>query len=788
MEDAFLGDARWVSGGPYDFGTDDAGYYAPHRNHVLVGTVELDEGCVERMREAGATLRVAALGMFRAYVNGRRASEAELLGEWTNYTKLVYYRDLDVSDLLVPGTNVIAFEMGNGWYNPAPLTLFGKYDLRERLAEVGTPRLAAELRTAKAGRGGESLLCTDASWGWCEGQLLFNNVYLGEERDLSGFNPVLAASTEELRLKPVRVYDERRDLLPAPHPACVRAGLIEVVDIHEVVLADSSVALLADAGEMVTGFARLRGRSHASDVWTLSFAEGLGADGLPCLDSNLAGMVGLAIPGTGPKDGMLIPGGPGAPAIAAERDVVHCAEGETDFEGEFCVHSFRYVLIEDLTSLSLTYVHTGLEAAGSLDCGDDLLDRMADAALRTKLNNVHGIWEDCARERLGYGGDMVALCDSNLLAFDCEGLIRRTVRDFRNDQTMRGGVPETAPYMGIQSNGTGQGEGPLLWQLAYPYLLLKAHQYYGAQDLLAEEWPFVTRLVDYLLSWDAEELSTHCLGDHGSVATGENWKAGTPDKSFVGWCAVLWILQTACELAAAVGDGDVCERYCAARDELVVEVRRRFVHVDGSVGDGTQTSWAFAGFLEVIDAQAAGDALAREVRGADDVLTTGIFGTKMAFELLHHTGHDDVVEEWLRRDDWPSYQDMLADGSGALAEQFAKGIAGLGSLNHAMFSSYLQWLYQAVAGIEVAPDAVGADHLLLSPYLDVSSVGASVTYRTPAGEVSVRWERISGGEVRLKASWPSSVQVDFNLPAGWRVSECTCGEGSVVAVCSLSRT
>lgn len=45
------------------------------------------------------------------------------------------------------------------------------------------------------------------------------------------------------------------------------------------------------------------------------------------------------------------------------------------------------------------------------------LNELYAAALRTKLNNVHGVWEDCARERLSYGGDMVALSASNLMCF-----------------------------------------------------------------------------------------------------------------------------------------------------------------------------------------------------------------------------------------------------------------------------------------------------------------------------------------------------------------------------------
>ncbi len=762
---AFDGGSLWVSGEPYEYGADDAGYYDDHRNHVLFGTFE----AADSLATGPLTLRVAALGFFRAYVNGSRVGGCELLGEWTDYTKRVYYRDLDVSGLVRTGMNVVAIEMGNGWYNPSPLTLFGKYDLRRRLKEVGTPKVRVELFGIAPDGARSVVLSSDSSWRWCGGQLLFNNVYLGERHDLRGPNPAEAPRLEGLGLLPVTCSSEGRLCCPAPHPACARGTAIRVWDVRQVELPHGGTALLADAGQMVTGFARLVGASRAGDVWRLSFAEALGPDGLPCYDTNLAGLVGMTKPGRAVQG--LVPGGPGAPERAVEQDVVVCGEGQTSFEGRFCVHSFRYVLIEgleaeDLEELVCTPVHTGLVASGSLTCGNVLLDGLVDAAVRTKLNNVHGIWEDCARERLGYGGDIVALIDSNLLAFDCSGLLRRTVHDFRDGQTAAGGVPETAPYMGIQSNGTGQGEGPLLWQLAYPYLQLKAWQYYGDRDLVVEEWPHTLRFVDYLLGWDPEELSHHCLGDHGSVLT-KAWKSGTPDKDLAGWAAILWIVRTVARLARVVGDEDAEARLDAAAEGLVGRIRRRFVHEDGTIGDDTQTAWAFAGGLGIVDQGLAGSVLARKFAEEGDVLSTGIFGTKLAFEVLHHTGHDDVVEAWLLRRDDPSYEQMLADGSGALHEEFGKGGFGQGSLNHAMFSSYLQWMYQALGGIEVASDAVGADHVLVAPYLAACSQGATASYRTPRGDVRVCWERRDDGGVLVRASWPAGLRVDVHVPRGW---------------------
>ena len=733
---AFSSGAMWICGEPYAYGEHDADYYGIHRNHVLVRAFSLDS-------DSDLTLHIAVLGYARVTINGRRASADELVGDWTNYTKLVLWRSYDVGDLVHAGANEIRIELGNGWYNPAPLTLFGKYNLRERLAEVGTPSVMAELVDAE----GTVVLATDESWSWVEGQLTFNNLYLGERADLT---------LSESAPRPVVATPNTRTLEPSSVAACVRAGELEPVASRQ-----TEAGLLLDFGKIVSGFISLEFAAHAGDVVTLSFAEALGDDGLPLYEPNLAGLVGQYIP----EADVVVPGGPGAPERAIERDEVVCREGKNRFENTFCYHSFRYVLIEGLASDALCdiraiYVHTGMAQAGAISIGNERLQDMHEAAIRTKLNNIHGVWEDCARERLGYGGDMVALATSNLLSFDCEGLIRKTVRDFRNDQTAAGGVPETAPFMGIQSNGTGAGEGPLLWQLAYPYLCVKAYQWYGARDLVEREWPYLKRLADYLLSRDPEELSAHCLGDHGSVQTGDNWKAGTPDKEFAGWCTILWHARLAARLAGIAGEDP--SAYERAAEGLANQVRARFCRADGTVGDGTQTAYAFAGALGIVDAAQAADAIAASVKASDGVLSTGIFGTMLAFDLLHDNGYDSLVENWLLRDDEPSFSHMLASGSGVLAEQFYTKFS---SLNHAMFSSYVMWLYQSLAGVRVADDAVCSDKLDIRPFFSDRTNRVSAELRLRCGVVRSSWVR-SEGKVEFSLEVPEGVEARVTLPEG----------------------
>lgn len=63
-----------------------------------------------------AKVAVCGLGQFIFYINGQKISDHELDPAWTNYRKYVPYVTFDVTDALKIGENVIAAEVGNGWF------------------------------------------------------------------------------------------------------------------------------------------------------------------------------------------------------------------------------------------------------------------------------------------------------------------------------------------------------------------------------------------------------------------------------------------------------------------------------------------------------------------------------------------------------------------------------------------------------------------------------------------------------------------------------------------------
>ena len=173
---------------------------------------------------ASAVWRIASPGMRDAFVNGTRVT-ATALPLWTAYDRRVLEDEFDVAALLRCGEdNCLSLELGNGWWNPLPMKMWGRYNLRDTLAH-GTPAVRATLDIAFAD-GTHLQIVTDGSWEAANGPVLRNNIYLGER--LGGDRQV-AAVAEALARGAVRLHalevGAERAISPAPcgRPSAARA-------------------------------------------------------------------------------------------------------------------------------------------------------------------------------------------------------------------------------------------------------------------------------------------------------------------------------------------------------------------------------------------------------------------------------------------------------------------------------------------------------------------------------------------------------------------------------------
>ena len=140
-----------------------------------------------------ATLRIVGLGDYDAFLNGKRIAETGINQPWSQYEKTIYYRDFDVTALLVPGKNCLGVMLANSfWNNPNPPA--GRYNKTGPQRTADEPfRLCAEL-ILRGSDGAIQRIGSDATWRTTAGPVTFSHIFAGEDfdarRQLSGWDRV----------------------------------------------------------------------------------------------------------------------------------------------------------------------------------------------------------------------------------------------------------------------------------------------------------------------------------------------------------------------------------------------------------------------------------------------------------------------------------------------------------------------------------------------------------------------------------------------------------------------
>jgi alpha-L-rhamnosidase len=122
---------------------------------------------------------MSGLGYSEVYINNKKIGDHLLDPGFTAYGKQALYVTYDVTKSFSDKSiNTLGVMLGNGWYNPLPLRLFGQFNLRN-VQQTGRPCLMAQV-LIKYKDGTVETIATNESWQTAPGPVLRNNVYLGE--------------------------------------------------------------------------------------------------------------------------------------------------------------------------------------------------------------------------------------------------------------------------------------------------------------------------------------------------------------------------------------------------------------------------------------------------------------------------------------------------------------------------------------------------------------------------------------------------------------------------------
>ena len=583
-----------------------------------------------------------------------------------------------------PRVNEVHVRLGNGFYNLPPLRFWGSICFRERLAH-GRPCFKMVIDGVK-----EPL-----KWKWRKTNIIRNSVYLGTEVD---------ATREDAEWRPAAAVKGPKGKIvdwPRTNP---QMGTFDIHHGKATWLKEGEVQVV-DFGVNSSGvpdftFKDEKRGTHIEIV----YGERLNADGSVNVLTQTAGQI---------KRGN---GGPGAPSVACQRDVYVCrgprklpprTVSSANLRAErfippFTWHVFRYAEIRGAKHL-VEHSSRSVRSMRSIDFGGH--DGPAAKAFKTdsadlraihemcrrtfQANLVGGVQSDCpGRERLGYGGDIVATCEAMMLNFDMKEIYLKILRDFADEAEDDGWITETAPYVGIGDKGFGGSNrsGPISWAVVVPVLMDGIIRHYpDAKDRALRFYPVCTRYIALVDAANPSGIIPKCIGDHEALE-----RAADEVTATAHWHEFV---RLTAKFAAMLGKADEQARLEALAAKVEKAFQTKFVK-DGVVANGTQSAQAIGLYLGLVPPDQVKAAEARLVKAVEEKgcgPTTGLFSTRYMLMYLAEHGRNDLARKIVMHRGFPGWLHMLERGATTLWETW-KESDDVYSNCHPMFGSVDEWI------------------------------------------------------------------------------------------------
>jgi alpha-L-rhamnosidase len=684
-----------------------------------------------------ARIRVSGLGFYELSLNGSKVGDQVLAPAQTNYDlrklqKLIYFHDdqsrqrvlyntFDVTQMLKKGENVVGMVLGNGWYNQ-----------RDRTAEgwlwYNTPRLLFQLEiTYKDGN--SQVICSDQTWKTTFGPYRHDGIFTGELYDARlepgawnkpGYNDQGWLPATLVKAPAGKLHSQL-----APPDRIIRS-------IHPLYQGKTeSGSELFDAGEMISGWLRLKMHGNRGDTISIRYIEELGRD-YHQLDT-----------------------------------YVLKGEGEECFEPRFTWHAFRQIEISGLKyqpnagDLLVQVVHTDVTQVGNFECSNQLFNQIYQNYLRTQLGNLHGsISSDCPhRERLGYTGDGQVAIESAILNFDMTQFYQKwflDMEDARNHKT--GYVPHTVPF--------GGGGGGPAWGSGYIIMPWQYFLHYGDKQVLATHYEGMKQWIGYLgTRCDTngivvrEEPKGWCLGD---------W--ATPEKiklspELVNTCYYYHDVDLMSKIAASLGKQADQEQFIRLAESIKSDINRKFFNSGtGEYLDGKQGANIFPMAFGIVDLGRKAqifDHIVKHLGENKNHFDTGILATPLLLEVLTENGRPDLAFIVMNQRDFPSYGDYII---GKNATTIWENWDGGSSHSHPMYGSVIAWFFKTVAGLAPDPANPGGQDMVINPFTNNELTFARASYNSVYGKYAVSWKKENDGLV-LETEIPVNSSATIYFPS-----------------------
>lgn len=669
-----------------------------------------------------AVLKITALGLYFAEINGVRVGDSYLTPGWTSYNKTLQVQEYDVSDLLKEGENTVAITVNEGWY-AGPLTWLKK---RNNYGEQ--PAVCADLILS------DGVISTDESWVACESYIRESGIYNGETVDYTK------------KLNPLAVCEVAFDKSALVPQMCEPVRNIERLAVKEIIHTPNGDTVY-DFGQNIAGVVEIKTPDNFDGTLTLRFAE-------------------ILIHGNFYTDNLR----------GAKATDTFTVKGEKILCPEFTFHGFRYLRITggEIPTENITAIvrHTDMEKTGVLQTSNKRFNRLISNIVWGQRGNFVDIPTDCPQrdERLGWTGDINAFCNTAAFNYDIRAFMKKWLNDLRNDQKDTGEIPHVAPDV------LGDKCTDAMWCDVITMAPWNLYQNYGDISFLKDNYAAMKKFISARerTMKDGIICAGHEFGDWLALdqeRTSYETLIGRTDIYYITNVFQVNSLKIVCETAKILGETADEKIYKEKYEKQLARVREEYFTAGGRLCFDTITAQVLALYFNIVPEQhreRLAEALNQNVITHNYSLSTGFIGTTYLLYALADNGYMATAQKVLMNNGYPGWLYEVDMGATTVWERWNSLMPdgtpnpdGMNSYNHYAYGSVMEFVVRRIVGLQATEAGDKKIRIAPNPCKGLAEIKAD--YKSVSGKVTAGYKQ-KDGKITFFAEIPEGVQAEIILP------------------------
>lgn len=698
-----------------------------------------------------ARLYISGLGLYTAFLNGRRIGEEVLTPYYSNYHDEVQYMTYDITDQLntAPGSDhKLVVSLGNGWYK-------GRFGLSGRKENFGNKfQMTAEIRLVYDD-GTVQTIGTDETWRYRGSDTEFSDIYDGET-----INRLLWDGRENPEKNAVVTDAEGR--LTARYSLPVLE--MEEIPVKEILRTPAGETVL-DFGQNFAGYVAFHSRLPKGAEVVLDFGE-------------------ILQHGNFYNDNYR----------SAKARFTYISDGrEETVKPEFTFYGFRYVRVtgwtgeltaEDFKGIVL---YSKMDVTGHLETGHKGVNQLFSNTMWGQKSNSIDFPTDCPQrdERLGWTGDVQIFSGTASYNMDTAAFYQKFLHDLRTEQKklegiLPGVIPVFEPEEAIFSS---------IWGDIATFLPAVLYEHYGDRQALKAYYPMMKEWVDKITKEDKARGQKY-LFDYGNQLgdwlaldgrTEQSMKGGTDDY-YIASCYYAMSAEKTADAAKELGYREDEAYYRELHGKICRAVIKEYFSETGRLCIDTQTGYIVALYSGIYkEKECIAEGLKNRLYKDCYKLKGGFVGAPIMCRVMAENGLEEEAFYFLLQEDYPGWLHCINLGATTVWERWNSVldnglISGImmNSLNHYSFGTVMEFLYRDVAGLK--PIEPGFRKAEIAPIINRKLKFMKMSYESVYGIYRTEWEIKKNGNIHVLVEVPFQCSAVVKLPfSGGKVQEADAG-------------